>query len=740
MPAMIALAATNLRRLAGGLLLLCTLPASDLQAGDLNPAVVGIYATPDAPANIVVEGTRAYVTCSPLEGGEPALRAGALMILDSSPPNAPALLGTYSWPAQSSANGVTVRGDLAYVAVGMNSGSRLEIINVRDPSAPYRVGGYRTSGELSRVWLAGDYAYIADGEPGLVVLNVSDPANPRRMGGLDGMGDAGDVVVAGNYAYVADRYWSGTQSQPFGALRIVDVSDPGSPKLVGKQPTARASDTWPSLFLVGNTAWVQGDSALQLFDVSDATHPIHIADYGRGATGVSVGNRVYLVGRQGLQILDVSNPTSPRRLGGWDSGSGAHDVAVSGRHAYVLGYGGLTVLDLEAPANLPRVGGCDTPGIARGIAVQGNRAYVADAGVGLQIVDTGTPGKPVLLGTYSLTNVTEAVAASGNRAFVVEARRVTGNTYQWTLHVVDVSDATAPKQLGTYETAGYSTCSASCIHQAFAVNPTGELAVLGVGNEGGSSGRVEMIDLRSPTKPVLVATYPTSSEWLDLAMEGRTVVVTDIVSGLAVLDVNDPADPRVLGTYDAPGWSQLALSGTRAFLTSRSRGLEILDLSDPTQPRLLGGNGAIGANWNGLASTGKFVFGATGGAGVQVVDAGNPADPHWVGGNSAALANDVTVSGDHLFVAAEADGLQVFDLALGSAEPLPTLAVARSAANRIEISWPADAIGFVLETNDSLSPASGWAPAPAVSAVAGDKNVVTMEIGSGAKFFRLKKP
>jgi len=736
---MITLPATNPRRLASGVILLFCLPLADLHAGDLNPAVVGSYATPDAPANIVVEGTRAYVTYSPLDGGEPALRVGTLMILDISAPNAPALLGTYSWSAPSSAGQVTVRDDLAYVVVSKNGGSYLEIINVASPSVSYRVGGFRTSGQLDRVWLAGDYAYIADGEPGLVVVDVSNPANPRRAGGLDGMGDATDVVVSGNYAYVADRYWNGTQSQPYGALRIVDISDPASPKLVGKHQTAGTIDTFPAIFLVGSTAWVQGDSALQLFDVSDPVHPIHIADYGRGARGVSVGNRAYLVGHQGLQIIDVGNPTSPQRLGGWVSGSGAHDVAVSGRYAYLLGYAGLTVLDLEAPANLRRVGSCDTPGITRGVASQDHRAYLADADVGMQILDTAIPGKPVVLGTYALTNITEAVAASGNHAFVVEAQRVVGNTYQWTLHVVDVSDATLPRKLGTYETVGYSTCSAYCIHQAFAVNSTGDFAFLGIGNDGGASGRIEVIDLRSPAQPVLVATYPTSSEWLQLAMEGQQMLVIDSVSGLVVLDISDPANPRTVGTYDAPDWNQLALSGTRAYLTSRSRGLEVFDLSDPAQPRLLGGNAEIGWNWNGLASTGKFVFGAAGGSGVQVVDISNPANPQLVGGNSAALANDVSISGEHLFVAAEAEGLQVFDLALGSTEPLPTLAMARS-ANSIEISWPASATGFVLETNDSLSPASSWALASAVPAVAGDKNVVTMEIGAGAKFFRLKKP
>ena len=56
------------------------------------------------------------------------------------------------------------------------------------------------------------------------------------------------------------------------------------------------------------------------------------------------------------------------------------------------------------------------------------------------------------------------------------------------------------------------------------------------------------------------------------------------------------------------------------------------------------------------------------------------------------------------------------------------------------ISWPVASAGFALETSDSLAPVPNWAVESTTPVIVADQNVVTLEIGSGTKFFRLKKP
>jgi hypothetical protein len=311
---------------------------------DLAPKLVGRLETSLAVASITVAGSRAYWT----SGFDPQTGfMGALHVGDVSNPTAPHLLGSLELPR--AAGGIAVSGDFAYVAV---ESAGLIVVKITDPAAPVRWGAYNTSGSAYDVVLVGNLAYVADGEAGLVVVDVTDPASPRRVGSLDGSGEVHQVAVSGHYAYLADRYWAGTDMQPDGALRIVDVTNPASPRHVGRH-RAQAG----SVAVVGNMAYVSGGT-MQVFDVSDPPNPKLLASHAPGGNLTLHEDRVFLAHPQvGLQILDVSNPLSPRRIGGLQPPRGY------GRHVAVL----------EAPATWERVGGIDTPGTARQLAAPDQR-------------------------------------------------------------------------------------------------------------------------------------------------------------------------------------------------------------------------------------------------------------------------------------------------------------------------------------------------------------------------------
>ncbi|HEY9198048.1 MAG TPA: IPT/TIG domain-containing protein, partial [Gammaproteobacteria bacterium] len=72
----------------------------------------------------------------------------------------------------------------------------------------------------SRVVVAGNYAYLASGEAGLVIVDIADPRQPRIVARVADAGAVFDVAVNGNTAYLA-----------VGAAGIlsVDVTDPTRP-------------------------------------------------------------------------------------------------------------------------------------------------------------------------------------------------------------------------------------------------------------------------------------------------------------------------------------------------------------------------------------------------------------------------------------------------------------------------------------------------------------------------------
>jgi hypothetical protein len=136
-------------------------------------------------------GNLAYVA----DGGS------GLQILDVSNPTAPVRLGGYDTDGWAVA--VQVVGSLAYVA----DGAGLQILEVSNPVAPLLRGGYRTSGYAYGVQVLRNLAYVADGSAGLQVIDVSDPAAPVQLGGYETSGVASSVQVEGNLAYVADGEW-----------------------------------------------------------------------------------------------------------------------------------------------------------------------------------------------------------------------------------------------------------------------------------------------------------------------------------------------------------------------------------------------------------------------------------------------------------------------------------------------------------------------------------------------------
>ena len=70
-------------------------------------------------------------------------------------------------------------------------------------------------------------------------------------------------------------------------------------------------------------------------------------------------------------------------------------------------------------------------------------------------------------------------------------------------------------------------------------------------------------------------------------------------------------------------------------------------------------------------------------------------------------------------------------LAMVGPEAPPAITIGLS-GNQVTLSWPASAVGFTLESSDDLL-GTTWTP---VSGVVG--NTVTLDVGPGNQFFRLK--
>ena len=155
---------------------------------------------------------------------------------------------------------------------------------------------------------------------------------------------------------------------------------------------------------------------------------------------------VFAMGTAGIGVLDLTNPAAPIvPLGGF--GGTAYGVALDGTASVVYvadGSGGIKVISLANPYSPTLVGGLAMPGIQRGIALSGKTVYVADNLARLVTVDVTDPTAPRQLGSFGTGRFVFHITVDGahNRVFLID----TTSSADY-LDIIDVSNPAAPTRL-----------------------------------------------------------------------------------------------------------------------------------------------------------------------------------------------------------------------------------------------------------------------------------------------------
>ena len=140
-------------------------------------------------AGLAVSGNVAYVAVS--EHG--------LVTVDVSNPSTPAVIGQLQWP-NAFAQHLAVGQGKAFIA---DTGD-LTVADVSNPRAPVWLASYPTGGFEEGVTLASDQVFVANGGAGLSVIDVSHPSSPALAWSLRTLGYAESVFVREDLTLVAD--------------------------------------------------------------------------------------------------------------------------------------------------------------------------------------------------------------------------------------------------------------------------------------------------------------------------------------------------------------------------------------------------------------------------------------------------------------------------------------------------------------------------------------------------------
>lgn len=593
-------------------------------------------------SDMSVQGNLAYLSLS----------VGGLVILDVRDPENPLVLG--SCRSIGLTSGILVADGYAYLKISSYPKIGLQVIDVRDPANPVPVAEYRTVGVPRGLWKEGPLLFIAGW--GVEILDVSHLPAIVPRGNLSVEGTAFGVQVVGNLAYVISS-WD---------FEIFDIGQPESPLPVGKVgPLLGLSQ----VAVAGRFAYLTGEnSVLEIFDVSDARRPLHLAHAEPGVRGQATalrpeGNLAYVSTSAGLLLFDVTNPSLPRLSALFQPENSYGSVQVSGDRVYLVSpEQGLQILSATNPPNLNILGKYAVPGFAQAIQVAGDLAYIADGDRGLRILDIGNPSAPKQVGAFDTGGNAAGLEIQDNLAYVADTTQG--------LLVLDVKNPTAPALLGK-----------NSVQTGRRVRVSGNLAYLA-----GPSTGFGVLDVGNPASPILVGKADSFQQLNDLQVLEGVAYLASLNGSFYTVRADDPSH---LTTFSERGYPDrlagIQVANGKTYVVGSQ--LYIFDTTDPQVPENIGHRYVSNA-----ATSVKIRDGAaymTTVAGLEVWDVNDPRDPVAIGGFYARDSwQDVQVRGNLAYVAGGNGGVKILQLDQGLDPSLvfsPPSPVIKDTSNPVEV-------------------------------------------------------
>jgi len=318
-------------------------------------------------------------------------------------------------------------------------------------------------------------------------------------------------------------------------------------------------------------------------------------------------------------------------------------VALQGNHVYIGIGPRLVIVDVSDPC-LPAVDGQTglLPGVVTGVALAGDYAYVTAYDSGLHIIAISDPTAPQEVGFCSTPGFAEDVALAGDYAYVADG--------WWGLRVINISDPLAPHATAYLDTPGYAND----------VAVAGNYAYVADGDRG-----LCIVDVSNPESLGVAGLYDTPGEARGVEMIGGHAYVAAGASGLRIINVSNPAQPTEAGFYDTPGYAwDLAVAGSYAYVADGSWGLRVIRISDRAHPSEVGFC-MTSEEAHAVATSGSHAYVACEGQGLRVIRVSDPAAPSECGsylGAATGASYSAALVRDYAYVANRETGLHIFNV------------------------------------------------------------------------------
>jgi hypothetical protein len=286
------------------------------------------------------------------------------------------------------------------------------------------------------------------------------------------------------------------------------------------------------------------------------------------------GTRLYIAAQKTLNIFDIADASRPRRLGGYAFPENVEAMTVSGSMVYVSAdFNRLRIIDAKDAAapvergSIPVRGGIQTVGMS-----EPGLVLMTTSLEGLEVVDVSNPSAPVRLSSDLFTDSYAQDVASVGR-LVLASDSSTG------VHLFDLTMPKTIEELGLLPLV-YTKLSKDvgpawispelAIVPAAGSSPATMAAVLD-----DVTGRVEIMDMKDPRKPVRAGMIELHARAQGLAVGGSRIYV-GTRQGVQVIDISTPTKPALVGTLKtAQAPRDLAVAGPYIFVAMTQHGVGV---------------------------------------------------------------------------------------------------------------------------------------------------------------------
>ncbi|MCX7835423.1 MAG: T9SS type A sorting domain-containing protein [bacterium] len=525
-------------------------------------------------------------------------------------------------------SGLAVQGNYAYIANGEGG---LLIVNISQPNRPIYVQRYDTPGNALYVAVADKHAYVLESNA-LRIVNIQNPYQPTEVASVENLTNASKIVVSGNYAYV---------NLPYNSILIFNVSDPTNVYLAGQYATSILD-----LEVVGNYAYVINDRTLQILDVRK---PNCISVVGSlnliyPATCLSVvGSSVYVGTSRGLALVDVNNPAHPTQIGFYRTNHCITNLTASENRVYLtcdeLWF---LVINVTNPSNPVRMGSWNLPNEIDQITVQGQHVYLIGYSAGLRVISVQNPNNPVEVGHYTVGNSVSFIALSHSYAYACGSLM---------LCILEVGNRYNPRFLSQLNYPMFISKMKVSGDYGYVLSP--------------DSG-FYLINIQPRTSPSLVhrITNPNlESYYSGFDVSGNYAYFTDPIDGLLIYDLSSPTNPTQVGHLSSSWLWDVTVSGNYAYGMG-SNFLRIINIQNPLNPFVVSQLNLPGSALKKVVVAGNYAYLLTYNDGFHIVHIGNPATPQWlVQYNPLNIGGIVDLAVDnHFAYLATQDALRILNL------------------------------------------------------------------------------